>query len=204
MSVRCGSRLRRPALTVVALMGHPWSASDSIPFLGLAFFPQTDAGQFTISLKAPTGSRIELTNEYVAKVERSDQKNDRAEDFRMTVSNIGVVPDFSALYTTNSGAYTATIQTALTDDHKVGSYEYMAEVQRRLNSSIPELRTFFQSGSMVDAIINTGMPAPIDVQVYAAPTLAGDYRLARKSPRSRRLLRRPARSISRRTWIIPA
>jgi multidrug efflux pump subunit AcrB len=43
----------------------------------------------------------------------------------------------------------------------------MAEVQRELNRSYPELRTFFQSGSMVDAILNTGMPAPIDVQVVS-------------------------------------
>ena len=39
------------------------------PFLGLAFFPQTDAGQFTINLKVPTGTRIEVTKQYVAKVE---------------------------------------------------------------------------------------------------------------------------------------
>ena len=82
------------------------------PLLGLAFFPQTDAGQFTINLKAPTGTRIELTNDYVAKVEDLIKKTIAPEDFRMTVSNIGVVPDFSALYTTNAGAYIATIQTA--------------------------------------------------------------------------------------------
>jgi multidrug efflux pump subunit AcrB len=149
------------------------------PLIGLAFFPRTDAGQFTISLKAPTGTRIELTNEYVAKVEELIKKTVAPEDFRMTVSNIGVVPDFSALYTTNTGSYTATIQTQLTDDHKVGSYEYMAEVQRRLNRQYPELRAFFQSGSMVDAIINTGMPAPIDIQV-SSPDIPGDFQLARE------------------------
>ncbi len=171
--------LRRPALTVVALMATFVVSLGIYPFLGLAFFPQTDAGQFTISMKAPTGSRIELTNEYVAKVESLIKKTIAPKDFGMTVSNIGVVPDFSALYTSNSGAYTATIQTELTGDHKIGSYEYMAEVQRRLNQQYPELRTFFQTGSMVDAIINTGMPAPIDIQV-SSPDTAGDYRLARE------------------------
>ena len=34
----------------------------------------------------------------------------------MIVSNIGVVNDFSSLYTTNAGEYTATIQTQLSDD----------------------------------------------------------------------------------------
>jgi multidrug efflux pump subunit AcrB len=171
--------LRRPALTVLALMGTFVLSLAIYPLIGLAFFPRTDAGQFTISLKAPTGTRIELTNEYVAKVEELIKKTVAPEDFRMTVSNIGVVPDFSALYTTNTGSYTATIQTQLTDDHKVGSYEYMAEVQRRLNRQYPELRAFFQSGSMVDAIINTGMPAPIDIQV-SSPDIPGDFQLARE------------------------
>jgi multidrug efflux pump subunit AcrB len=171
--------LRSPGLTVVALMATFVLSLGIYPFLGLAFFPQTDAGQFTITMKAPTGSRIELTNEYVAKVENLIKRTIAPKDFGMTVSNIGVVPDFSALYTSNSGAYTATIQTELTGDHKIGSYEYMAEVQRRLNQQYPELRTFFQTGSMVDAIINTGMPAPIDIQV-SSPDTVGDYRLARE------------------------
>jgi hydrophobic/amphiphilic exporter-1 (mainly G- bacteria), HAE1 family len=171
--------LKRPALTVAALMATFVLSLAIYPFLGLAFFPQTDAGQFTISLKAPTGTRIELTNQYVAKVEDLIKKTISPEDFRMTVSNIGVVPDFSALYTSNTGPYTATIQTQLNDDHKIGSYEYMAEVRDRLNKQYPELRTFFQTGSMVDAIINTGMPAPIDIQV-TSPDIPGDYNLARE------------------------
>ena len=50
-------------------------------------------------------------------------------DLKMIVSNIGVVPDFSALYTTNAGPYTATVQVALTDDHRVSSFEYMDRVR---------------------------------------------------------------------------
>ena len=171
--------VRVPITTVAVLMGISVLSLGLYPFIGLAFFPQTDAGQFTINLKAPTGTRIELTNDYVAKVENLIKKTVAPEDFRMTVSNIGVVPDFSSLYTTNAGTYMATVQTQLTDDHRTSSYVYMAEVQRRLREQYPELRAFFQSGAMVDAIINTGMPAPIDVQV-TSPDIAGDYRLVRE------------------------
>ena len=136
------------------------------PLLGLAFFPQTDAGQFTINLKVPTGTRIEVTEQYVAKVEDLITHEVDPADFKMIVSNIGIVPDFSALYTTNAGPYTATIQVALNEPHKVSSFEYMDRVRRAdREPSIPNLRTFFSSGSMVDAILNMGMPAPIDVQV---------------------------------------
>ena len=61
--------LVRPGLTVAALAGLFLASLAIYPFMGLAFFPRTDAGQFTINLKVPTGTRIEVTNEYVAKVE---------------------------------------------------------------------------------------------------------------------------------------
>jgi len=37
-------------------------------------------------------------------------------------------------------------------------------LRRRIASQYPDLRTFFSSGSMVDAVLNMGAPAPIDVQ----------------------------------------
>jgi multidrug efflux pump subunit AcrB len=61
--------------------------------------------------------------------------------------------------------YTATIQTALKEGHKGTSLDYMEKVRHDLATKFPDVRAFFQSGSMVDAILNSGMPAPIDVQV---------------------------------------
>jgi multidrug efflux pump subunit AcrB len=171
--------LKRPAFTVVAL-GALFLLSFLIyPLIGVAFFPRTDAGQFTINLKAPTGSRIELTNDYVGKVENLIRQSIAPSDFRMTVSNIGVVPDFSALYTSNSGAYTATVQTQLQDDHKGSSFAYMDKVSTAIARQYPELRSFFSSGSMEDAILNSGMPAPIDVQVTGR-VYSDDYRTAQQ------------------------
>jgi multidrug efflux pump subunit AcrB len=157
--------LKRPGLTV-ALLSLLFVVSLGIyPFLGLAFFPQTDAGQFTVNLKVPTGTRIEVTEQYVAKVEDLIRHAVDPSDFNMIVSNIGIVPDFSALYTTNAGPYTATIQVSLKESHKTGSFEYMDRIRSEIAGKYPDLRTFFTSGSMVDAILNMGMPAPIDVQV---------------------------------------
>jgi multidrug efflux pump subunit AcrB len=157
--------LRWPAFTVLILMVAFVLSLGIYPWLGLAFFPQTDAGQFTINLKVPTGTRIEVTDQYVARVENLIRKVVAPSDFEMVVSNIGVVPDLSALYTTNAGPYTATVQVSLKETHQTGSFEYMQRVQQALSNQYPELRTFVTSGSMVDAILNTGMPAPIDVQV---------------------------------------
>src|ERR1700677_3291132 len=160
--------LKRPGLTLAALSGLFVASLGIYPLLGLAFFPQTDAGQFTINIKAPTGTRIELTNQYVAKIEDLIRGIVSPHDFRMIVSNIGVVNDFSSLYTSNAGEYTATIQAQLKDDHTVPTAVYMDRVQKEMAAQFPDVRAFFQSGSMVDAILNSGMPAPIDIQVSSS------------------------------------
>jgi len=157
--------LVRPGLTVLMLTGVFLVSLAIYPFLGLAFFPSTDAGQFSINMKVPTGTRLEVTEQYIAKVEDLIRNVVGPKDLKMVVSNIGVVPDFSSLYTTNAGPYTATIQVALQDEHRVSSAEYMDRVRKEMASQYPDIRTFFSSGSMVDAILNSGMPAPIDVQV---------------------------------------
>ena len=158
----------RPGWTVLALAGVFLLSLAIFPLLDVAFFPRTDAGQFTINMKVPTGTRIEVTEQYVKKVEDLIHRLVSPHDFKMVVSNIGVVDDFTALYTDNAGEYTSTVQVALNDDHETSSFEYMARVRRAIAAQFPDVRTFFQSGSMVDAIVNSGMPAPIDVQVSSS------------------------------------
>jgi multidrug efflux pump subunit AcrB len=169
--------LQRPGLTVLVLSGVFVASLAIYPLLGLAFFPKTDAGQFTINLKVPTGTRIEIADQYVAKVEDLIRHEVEPKDFKRIVSNIGVVPDFSSLYTTNSGPYTATVQVALNEPHHLSSFAYMDRVQKAMASQFPDIRTFFSSGSMVDAILNQGAPAPIDVQV-SSPDLDQIYGIA--------------------------
>ena len=159
--------LRRPGLTAASLSLLFVASLGIFPLLGVAFFPETDAGQFTINLKVPTGSRIEVTEQYVKQVEDLIKRTVDPADFHMVVSNIGIVPDFSALYTNNAGPYTATIQIELNESHKTSSFVYMDRLRQAIAGNYPTLRTFFTTGSMVDAVLNTGMPAPIDLQVSA-------------------------------------
>jgi len=160
-----GVTLRWPIATLGLFAVGFGACLAMFPLLGLSFFPRTDAGQFVINLKAPTGTRLLVTEGEVAKVENLVRQVVSPEDLGMIVSNIGATPDFSAIYTTNSAMHTAFVQVSLKDDHKVGSYEYMARMKERLAREMPELSAYFQSGGLVDAVLNMGLPAPIDVQV---------------------------------------
>ena len=116
-------------------------------------------------MKSPSGTRIELTEKDVKEVEDIVRQEVPANELGMIVSNIGLTPDFSAIYTPNSAPDNAFIQVSLKENHKIGSYEYMRRVRRQLREKMPQLTSYFQSGGLVDAVLNMGMPAPIDVQV---------------------------------------
>jgi len=169
--------LLRPWLVVGAIMGVFLLSLLIFPLLGVAFFPRSDAGQFVINMKAPTGTRVELTERLAAKVEDVVREIVKPGDLKLVVSNLGVVPDFTSIYTPNSGPHTATIQVALNEHHKIGSYEYMDRVRQRLATDIPEINTFFQSGGLQDAVLNQGLPAPIDLQV-SGQNLQSTYQVA--------------------------
>src|SRR5262250_1584961 len=88
--------LLKPVATVMGLAGVSLLALSLYPLLGVSFFPRTDPGQFVINMKAPSGTRVELTQEYVKQMEDIIRQGVPKEELRIIVSNIGITPDFSA------------------------------------------------------------------------------------------------------------
>ncbi|MEO8627745.1 MAG: efflux RND transporter permease subunit [Betaproteobacteria bacterium] len=160
-----GAALARPVATIGSLLAVFALSLALLPMLGLAYFPRTDAGQFVINLKTNTGTNIATTEEAVARIEKIVREEVSAEDMNLIVSNIGSTPGFSSMYTPNSASHTAFVQVSLREDHRTGSYEYMDRVRRRIHKELPELVSYFQSGGLVDAVLNLGLPTPLDVQV---------------------------------------
>ncbi len=157
--------LKAPVMTVLGMMAIFAASLLLYPKLGLAFFPRTDAGQFVINLKGPSGTRLEVMEREVERVERLIREEVGEDDLDLIISNIGLTPGFSSIYTSNSAQHTATVQVGLKEGHAVGSFDHMDRVRQRLAVETPHLSAFFQSGGLVDAVLNLGLPAPINVQV---------------------------------------
>ena len=166
--------LDRPGTVVLVFAIFVALSFALAPFLGRAYFPRTDPGQFVISVKAPTGTRLELTDQYIARAEEDVRQVVAPKDLNMIVSNIGVSPDLSAIYTPNSGMHTAFVQVSLKEDHRLSSFAYINRVRARLASDLPEIQTYYQTGGLVDSIVNQGLPAPFDIQV-SSTSLQGGY-----------------------------
>src|SRR6201996_9080792 len=172
--------LARPAFAAAVLLGGIAVLMLGLfPFLGRAYFPRTDPAQFVINVRMPSGTRLEVSNDYVARVESVIRSVVGPKDLGMIVSNIGVYPDLSAIYTSNASMNTAFVQVNLKEDSSLGSYDYIARVRARLSREMPELTTYFQAGGLVDSVINQGLPAPIDVQVSSNDTQSA-FALAKK------------------------
>jgi hydrophobic/amphiphilic exporter-1 (mainly G- bacteria), HAE1 family len=157
--------LIRPVATVIGITGLFLLSLALYPLIGKAYFPQTDPSQFVINVKAATGLRLELTAELIGKVENIVSNVVPHEDLKIIVSNIGVMPGFSSIYTPNSGPHTAFVQVGLQPHAHQSSFEYMGRVRQRVKRDLPEVSAYFRTGGLVGAILDLGMPAPMDITV---------------------------------------
>jgi HAE1 family hydrophobic/amphiphilic exporter-1 len=137
------------------------------PRLGTRLFPETDPGKFVINVVTPVGTRLELTEAAAIRINDMIHQVIPSRDLENVIANLGVVPNISALYTANSGEDTAQIMVALRSGHSHSTGYYEQALRTALAREMPNIKTFFSSGSIIDAVLDFGALAPIDVQLSA-------------------------------------
>ncbi len=130
------------------------------------FFPEVDAGAFEIYVRAPSGTRIEETEKRVAEVEKF-VKSHLGEDLELLISEIGVVADWSAAYTPNSGPMDAVLKVQLTHDRHHSAQEYVHELRQGFaaDTALSDLEFAFDAGGMIRGAMNEGKSTPINVRI---------------------------------------
>jgi multidrug efflux pump subunit AcrB len=151
------------------------------PALGRDFFPQVDAGQMRLHVRAPPGTRIEQTQEYFARVETAIRQIVGNNQIDVMLDNIGL--PYSGINialsdTATVGPMDGEILISLKPDH-TPTAAHAADLRRALPKLFPELQFFFQPADIVDQVLNFGQPAPIDVRV-SGPDNGEAYALAAK------------------------
>ncbi len=132
------------------------------PKIGHELFPQVDSGQFTIRVRATSGLKVEETEKIVAEVEKA-VKGMMGDDIERMISNIGVLMEWPAAYTPNSGPH----DTFVLVQHKRRrpDREYIRTLRRDLPDRFPGVEFAFEPNSMLRAALNFGLSAPINIQV---------------------------------------
>jgi RND family efflux transporter MFP subunit len=172
--------------------------------VGREIFPTVDAGQFQFRLRAPTGTRIERTEEITRRALEIIKDEVGEQNVATSIGYLGVIPSsypINTIFLWMSGPEDAVMRVAL----KPGSGVKVAELQEKLRTVLPErlgewlrpklvaeglppdkveqrlrgLRLSFEPADIVNEIMSFGSPTPIEV-VVSGPKLADDRAYADK------------------------
>jgi multidrug efflux pump subunit AcrB len=136
-----------------------------LKLIGTELFPQTDAGQFMVKVRATTGLRVEKTEELVAQVEKAITSVVPDKERKLVISNIGILLDWPAAYTANSGPQDTFILVQLAEHHGRSTFSYVDELRKKLPQQFAGIEFNFDTGGMLSAALNGGLPSPINIQV---------------------------------------
>jgi multidrug efflux pump subunit AcrB len=159
--------------------------------VGMEIFPNVDSGQFQLRLRAPTGTRIERTEEMAKKALDIIAETAGRDNVAVTVGYVGMTsPSYSnqSIYLWSSGPGEAILRVAFKHDAGV----HIEELKSRLRRDLPEqlgswlrnklraegvgtdevearlsdLRLSFEPADIVNEVMSFGSPTPVEVVMY--------------------------------------
>jgi multidrug efflux pump subunit AcrB len=140
-----------------------------LPFIGEDFFPSVDGGQFDLHVRAPAGTKLEETEQMFERIEAEIHKVVPPSDLDLVSDDIGLNSNQVALATGESATLTPAdgdILVGLKPKHKP-TIHYIRQLREVLPREFPGLTFFFAPSDLVSSVLDLGLPAPIDVQVYS-------------------------------------
>ncbi|NND97876.1 MAG: efflux RND transporter permease subunit, partial [Pirellulaceae bacterium] len=152
---------------------------------GQELFPTVDSGQITMYVRLPSGTRIERTEETMKEIEAAiidligqpdpayaldpDAEEHPNSALQLLISNIGVLMDWPAAYTPNSGPMDAFMLVQLKNKSSTDAVEsYVGQLRESLSKKFPDVEISYDTGGMLTAALNMGEPAPIHFQVQCS------------------------------------
>jgi len=154
----------RHLLVPAYLIGVGLAISAIVPFLGTEIFPQIDAGQLQLRLRAPTATRLETTEQIAT---RTLAIINEEAPIATSMGLVGVhAPNYpvNLIHQWNSGPEEATLQVQL----KPGSMpiaELREKLRARLKVEFPNVQFSFEPADIVSRVMALGSPTPIEVAV---------------------------------------
>jgi multidrug efflux pump subunit AcrB len=151
-----------PILAVVLLT----AGATMFVFVGRDFYPAIDGGMIQLHVRAPPGTRIEVTEQVFQAVEDKIREVIPKQDLDLIVDNFGV-PARSFNWAFSDGTSIAVndgvIMVSLNEGH-APTANYVRKLREVLPAAFPEDLFYFQPADMATQILNFGLTAQIDVR----------------------------------------
>jgi multidrug efflux pump subunit AcrB len=134
--------------------------------IGTDFFPAVDTGLMKLHFRAPSGTRIEATEQLVDQVEDRIRRIIPAGEIDTINDMIGVPIFYNLAFvqTENIGGMDAEMLISLKPGHRPTAY-YRKRLREELPPAFPGCRFYFQAADIVTQVLNFGLTSPLDVQV---------------------------------------
>src|SRR5262249_12062603 len=172
--------------------------------LGTEIFPAVDAGQFQLRLRAPTGTRIERTEEITQKALEVIKDSVGPDNVAISLGYVGVVPSsypINGVYQRMGGPEEAVVRVAL----RAGGGVHTEGLKARLREELPRrladwlrpklaaegftpaeveervagLKLSFEPADIVNTVMSFGAPTPVEV-VVSGPNFADNRAFAER------------------------
>ncbi|MDP8979620.1 MAG: efflux RND transporter permease subunit [Acidobacteriota bacterium] len=152
------------------------------PRLGTEIFPDADADQFQLRLRAPTGTRIERTE--LVELKALDIIKDAVgpQNVIITTAFIGVQPasyPINTIYLFTSGPEEAVMRVALKPGAPLRGEALREKLRQRLHAELPGAQVSFEAGDIVSQVMSFGSATPVEVAVQG-PSLPANRAFAEK------------------------
>jgi multidrug efflux pump subunit AcrB len=169
------SFLEHPVAGLVAVGCAILATIPLILVVGEDFFPGVDAGMMRLHVRAPSGTRIERSEQLVQAIEQSIRKIVPANELESISDNIGVpiYYDLGFYQTDSVAAQDTDILIQLQPKHHP-TQDYQDQIRRMLAHDFPGVIGYFQAADIVSQVLNFGLPAMIDAQI-SGNDLQSDY-----------------------------
>ncbi|MDX2032536.1 MAG: efflux RND transporter permease subunit [Blastocatellia bacterium] len=134
--------------------------------LGLDIFPQVDAGLMQVRLRAPTGTRVERTEEIALKALKAIREEAGGDNVEITLGYVGTQPasyPINSIHLFTSGPHEAVLNVALRRSSGIRLAEFRERLRKKLPPLLPGVSFSFEAGDIVTQIMNFGAPTPIEV-----------------------------------------
>ena len=168
--------MARRGLFAACFLAFAFLSLALVPFLGRNFFPTVDAGEISLHVRAPVGTRIEETAALFDRIEASIRQVIPPGELATIVDNIGLpVSGTNRAYVNTGGVgpEDGDILISLKEGHGATA-GYVRALRTELPRRFPGSTLSFLPADIVSQILNFGSPAPIDVQVAAPDKIKGE------------------------------
>jgi multidrug efflux pump subunit AcrB len=136
--------------------------------LGRAIFPTVDAGQFTLRMRAPAGTRIEETEKLADKTLDIVRREVGSQNIEITLGFVGVqnaAYPINTIYLWTSGPEEAVLQVQLNPQAGIRVADLEERLRQKLPQELPGVRYSFEPSDIVNQVMSFGAPTPIEVAV---------------------------------------